>query len=640
LSLGADLAAGVIVAQYVGAALLTAGLAGVGVWSSSVTRNQITAFILGTAVLFILILIGLDPLLVGLPAELGAYAASLSILSHFSNIARGVIDLRDIIYFVTLAAVFLFFAYQGMMTRKLAPHGQTIKRLRLGVMLLTAVAIVTNLFGRHIGGRLDLTPGKSYTLSRATRDLLAGLPDIVTLKLFASAEVPPQIALLKRDIDDLLRDYRSAGGGKVRVVVKDPAADTAAKQEAGQLGIGPVQFNVVGRSELQVKEGYLGLAVQYANKKQVIPIVDRTEDLEYTLSSFVRQLTRPNKPLVALVTSQRDQQLGRQYNRLLDGIEKSYEVRRIDDIAADSNPPAATKVLILAGTPDSVPPKVRDKIIGYLNRGGSALVFSAGMAMSGQTEFAQPLTITWNDVLGAYGLSISADMVLDIASNQPIPMNTQIGRIFVRYPPFLRALSTKASVVNKDLDGVLLPWSSSIDTSGVRKGTMTPLFVTSPRAAVEGFRVLYHPSRQWPTANLKTRLVAVQINPLAVDSAKAKAQPDSAAGPKGRLIVVGSTDFADDKFMAPENGTFLLNAVDWLSQDDAFISIRSKDRSPPKLLFSSAATQDAVKYVNVIGIPVLLILIASFRLWQRRRQQRRPYQPAGASGLVSSGERV
>ncbi|MBI4419832.1 MAG: ABC transporter permease subunit, partial [Gemmatimonadetes bacterium] len=48
LSLGADLAAGVIVAQYVGAALLTAGLAGVGVWSSSVTRNQITAFILAT----------------------------------------------------------------------------------------------------------------------------------------------------------------------------------------------------------------------------------------------------------------------------------------------------------------------------------------------------------------------------------------------------------------------------------------------------------------------------------------------------------------------------------------------------------------------------------------------------------------
>src|SRR5690606_19870489 len=166
------------------------GMAGVGVWSSSISRNQITAFIVAAAVLFLLILLGLDPLLVGLPPALGGYAASLSIISHFGNIARGVIDLRDVVYFLTLAAVFLFFAYHALMARKLAPQGQAIRRLRLGVGLLTLSAIVVNLFGRHIGGRLDLTPGKSYTLSRATRDILAGLPDIVTLKFYASREVP------------------------------------------------------------------------------------------------------------------------------------------------------------------------------------------------------------------------------------------------------------------------------------------------------------------------------------------------------------------------------------------------------------------------------------------------------------------
>src|SRR5262245_30772633 len=162
MALGADLQVGVTIAQYVGAAFLAVGMAGVGVWSSSVARNQITAAMVGVAVLFLLILIGLDNLLTGLPPELGNYAASLSILPHFSNIARGVIDLRDIVYFVSLAAVFLFFAYQGLMTRKLAPRGQTVRRLRFGVLLLTAVAVVTNLFGRHIGGRLDLTPGKTY----------------------------------------------------------------------------------------------------------------------------------------------------------------------------------------------------------------------------------------------------------------------------------------------------------------------------------------------------------------------------------------------------------------------------------------------------------------------------------------------
>src|SRR5439155_8198828 len=107
LALGGKLEAGVVLAQYVGSALLAAGLAGVGLWASSVTRNQIKGGIRGVAWMFVLILVGLDPLLVGLPPVLGAVAASLGVLSHFSGIDRGVLDLRDAIYFVTLAALFL-----------------------------------------------------------------------------------------------------------------------------------------------------------------------------------------------------------------------------------------------------------------------------------------------------------------------------------------------------------------------------------------------------------------------------------------------------------------------------------------------------------------------------------------------------
>src|SRR5881628_1326104 len=95
---------GVVIAQYVGAGLLTLGLAGVGVWASSVTRNQITAFIAGVAVMFVLTFVGLDPLLVGLPPRLGAIAGALGVLAHFTGIARGVIDLRDAVYFLSLAA--------------------------------------------------------------------------------------------------------------------------------------------------------------------------------------------------------------------------------------------------------------------------------------------------------------------------------------------------------------------------------------------------------------------------------------------------------------------------------------------------------------------------------------------------------
>src|SRR5207244_10902406 len=124
-----------------------------------VTTNQVTAFILAVAVMFVLILVGLDPLIVGLPPRLGAIAASLGVLSHFTGIDRGVIDLRDTVYFVTLAALFLLLAYFALIPRTLTARGAWLQRLRLGTVLLAAALVVVNLFGRHIGGRIDLTPG-------------------------------------------------------------------------------------------------------------------------------------------------------------------------------------------------------------------------------------------------------------------------------------------------------------------------------------------------------------------------------------------------------------------------------------------------------------------------------------------------
>ena len=131
------------------------------------TRNQVTAFMLGVLVMFALILVGLDPLLVGLPAALGDVAAALGVLTHFQQIARGVVDLRDAIYFVTLAGVFLALAYLSIARRTLAPAGPALGRLRLGTSLAVIGLVVVNLFGRHIGGRLDLTPGGPGTASRA-----------------------------------------------------------------------------------------------------------------------------------------------------------------------------------------------------------------------------------------------------------------------------------------------------------------------------------------------------------------------------------------------------------------------------------------------------------------------------------------
>ena len=242
LSFGAAMPWPMIVTQYVGAGLLAAGLAAIGVWASSLSRSQITAFILAAVPMFLLILVGLNPLLVGLPASIAAVAARVGVLAHFDGIGRGVLDLRDVVYFLSLAGFFLALAYGALLGRKLAPSGGGRRRLRAGVALLAASLLVVNLLGGYIAGRLDLSPGRAYTLSPATRRMLAQLDDLVTIKVFASAELPTEVALMKRDVDDLLHDLRSAGKSRLRVVERDPSTDDAARQEAQSLGIQPVQF--------------------------------------------------------------------------------------------------------------------------------------------------------------------------------------------------------------------------------------------------------------------------------------------------------------------------------------------------------------------------------------------------------------
>ena len=616
LSAGAELPWGTIVGQYIGAALLAAGLAGIGVWASSLTRSQITAFIVGASLMFLLILVGLDPLLVGLPAGLGAIAARIGVLSHFESLGRGVVDLRDVVYFVSLAGVFLALAYGALLSRKLAP-GAGARRLKLGVGMLVVSLIVVNLLGSYIGGRLDLTPGNSYTLSPATGRIVRNLDDLVTVKVFASQELPTEVALMKRDVDDLLRDLRSAGHGQVRIIERDPTDDEEARREAESLGIQPVQFNVIGQAELQVKQGYLGLAIQHGGQTEAIPFVQRTDDLEYRLASTIRQLSRDKKPAVGFVTYASGPSAA--FADMQEQLRRSYDVRDVN--LSDSTQPGPDVVtLVVAGTPDSLSQDQVKRLEAFLNRGGSMLVLAPGMEVSQQAPTAQPRLVAWNALLRPYGVSIRSDMAYDLLANEVIPLPTDFGRVLQVYPFFIRAQSTRSSPVNQDLGAVVLTWASTIDTTGATKGTLTALLGSSQATGTFTNLTTINPTQDFPQADLKHRLLAVQVNPQpAADGAKAR----------GRLVVVGSLDFATDRFVrtAPENLSFSLNAVDWLAQDEELIAIRSKDRRPPALLFESSALREGVKYANVAGLPLLVAVLGIIRLVRRRRRTREPYRP-------------
>lgn len=193
LSLGADLQLGVMFAQYLGSAFLIAAMVSIGLWASSMTPNQVTAFILGVTIAFVLYMIGLPSVVLGLPSGLATVASRLGILGHFENVARGVVDLRDVLYFGAVTAAFLSLTYFSLMRLRLSRQRDAYKRLRIGVIGLVAIAIFAALAGAQLRGRLDLTQGKIYTLSPPTRDLLRGLDDLLTIKVFQSGELPPEV---------------------------------------------------------------------------------------------------------------------------------------------------------------------------------------------------------------------------------------------------------------------------------------------------------------------------------------------------------------------------------------------------------------------------------------------------------------
>jgi len=103
---------GVVVAAYIGSLLMAGGFLAVGSCISAVTKNQVIAFILAVVACFLLLLAGfplvLDVFSAWAPQALVDVVASLSFLTHFASISKGVIDLRDLVYFALLIGVMLY----------------------------------------------------------------------------------------------------------------------------------------------------------------------------------------------------------------------------------------------------------------------------------------------------------------------------------------------------------------------------------------------------------------------------------------------------------------------------------------------------------------------------------------------------
>lgn len=110
VSVGTNIDYGAIFSGYLGLALLGAVYTSVGLFASSVTENQVLAFIMGVFIVLVFFL--MDKLLIFIPPVLAGMIQYLSVDFHLSNMSRGVIDSRNLIYFASVIGFFLFLSIQ------------------------------------------------------------------------------------------------------------------------------------------------------------------------------------------------------------------------------------------------------------------------------------------------------------------------------------------------------------------------------------------------------------------------------------------------------------------------------------------------------------------------------------------------
>ena len=270
---------GPVLAAYLAAFLLGAAYLAVGLFVSSRTDNGIVALMGSVAVCGLLYLAGSD-LLVGFFG--GTAAEALRLLgsgARFASITRGVIDLRDLLYYVAITSVFLTLNIYGLEQGRWARGGNPRhRRWRLGTVLVIANLLVASVLLHRLPLRADVTEGKLYSLSEPSRALLEQLDEPLLIRGYFSERSHPLLAPLVPQLRDLLREYAATSSGDIRVEFVDPAEDAAAEQEANEdFNIQATPFQVADRYQSALVNAYFDVLVQYGGEYETLGFSDFIE---------------------------------------------------------------------------------------------------------------------------------------------------------------------------------------------------------------------------------------------------------------------------------------------------------------------------------------------------------------------------
>ncbi len=214
-------------------------------------------------------------------------------------------------------------------------------------VLIVGVLILVNIIASQKFKRVDLTEDQIYTISEASKKLVASLPDRLTIKAFISSDLPAQVKGIDRYLRDMLEEYQTYSKGKVVWEALDPSKDEKSKEMAQRLKVPPARLSVYEKTKASVTESYLGVAFQYGGKVETIPFVTDIADLEYQISSTIHRLTT-NKKKVGFTSGHGEPTLYQGMGAAKQAL-KEFDVTTVDLTEGKTPIPDDVDILVMVG---------------------------------------------------------------------------------------------------------------------------------------------------------------------------------------------------------------------------------------------------------------------------------------------------
>jgi gliding-associated putative ABC transporter substrate-binding component GldG len=488
-------------------------------------------------------------------------------------------------------------------------------------ILLVAVVVMANLVGQRFKFRLDLTADRRYSLSEATLKLLRDLPEAVTVTAWFTEEMPPDLAVARQDMKDLLVEYAARSNGNVVFEFIDPGSADSLEARAREEGLQQLLATTREKDKAENLRIYMGATVRMGDRKTVIPVIQQGSALEWTVSSAIKEVSIVEKPVVGLLQGHGEappEALGQLMQNL--NVMYSAQAMAVYDTLPVHDRFAA---LLIVDPQDSIPQAQLARINDFMDKGrGVVLLYSPVQSDLGGSPVLDLRRTGVDSWLERHGIRVEPRIVTDARCNQ-VQVMQQLGNFQMPVPvafPYFPVISSFAEhPVAAGLDVVTYQFCSPLSPTPDSSAHFRPLLFTSEKSNVLQAPQFIDLARQWSDADFP-------LGPQVVG-----AEVEAGRGPqRGRLIVFTNGGFATTGMgqmpqqLPQGNIDLVVNAVDHATGMNDLLGLRGKAVEYRPLDTISDARRASLKWMNLL-LPIAGAVAYGLlrRAWRQRQRRQR-----------------